>query len=83
LPGAYETAASILGALRTNDLYDRPDNYWEAVAPRYRAMSVADMDSAARAVIDPSRFVWVIVGDASVVRPQLEGLGLPIEVVTP
>jgi predicted Zn-dependent peptidase len=83
LPGAYETAASILGALRSNDLYDRPDNYWEAVAPRYRVMSIADMDAAARAVIDPSRFVWVIVGDASAVRPQLEGLGLPIEVVTP
>ncbi|HYD87342.1 MAG TPA: pitrilysin family protein [Vitreimonas sp.] len=83
LPGAYETAGSILGALRSNDLYDRPDNYWEAVASRYRAMSAAEMDAAARAVIDPSRFVWVVVGDASVVRPQLEGLGLEIEVVTP
>jgi len=83
LPGAFETANAILGALRSNDLYDRPDNYWEAVAPRYRAMSAADMDAAARAVIDPSDFVWVVVGDVSVVRPQLEGLGLPIEVVTP
>jgi predicted Zn-dependent peptidase len=83
LPGAFETASSILGALRSNDLYDRPDNYWEAVAPRYRAMTAAQMDAAARAVIDPSEFVWVVVGDASVVRPQLEGLGLNIEVVTP
>jgi zinc protease len=83
LPGAYETAGSILGALRTNELYDRPDTYWEDVAPRYRAMTAAEMDAAARAVIDPSRFVWVVVGDASVVRPQLEGLGLDVEVVQP
>jgi predicted Zn-dependent peptidase len=83
LPGAYETANSILGALRSNDLYRRPDNYWETVAPRYRAMTAADMDAAARAAIDPSGFVWVVVGDASTVRPQLEGLGLPIEVITP
>lgn len=83
LPGAYETAASILGALRSNDLYDRPDDYWEAVAPRYRAMTATQMDAAARAAIDPSEFVWVVVGDASVVRPQLQGLGLEIEVVTP
>jgi predicted Zn-dependent peptidase len=83
LPGAYETAASILGALRSNDLYDRPDDYWEAVAPRYRAMTAAEMDAAARASIDPADFVWVVVGDASVVRPQLQGLGLEIEVVTP
>jgi len=81
LPGLYETAASILGALRSNDLYARPDNYWEAVAPRYRAMSAADMDAAVRGAVDPSRFVWVVVGDAAVVRPQLERLGLPVEVV--
>ena len=35
---------------------------------------------AARAAIDPSRFVWVVVGDAAVVQPQLEALGLPVEV---
>jgi predicted Zn-dependent peptidase len=81
LPGAYETAASVLGALRSNALYRRPDDYWEAVASRYRAMSAADMDAAARAAIDPARFVWVVVGDASVVRPQLDGLGLDIEVI--
>ena len=83
LPGAFETAGSVLGALRTNALYNRPDDYWERVASRYRAMSAADMDSAARAAIDPARFVWVVVGDASVVRPQLASLGLPVEVVTP
>ncbi len=81
LPGSFETAGAVLGALRSNQLYRRPDNYWESVASRYRGMSAADMDAAARAVIDPSRFVWVVVGDASVVQPQLEGLGLDIEVV--
>lgn len=81
LPGSFETAGAVLGALRSNQLYRRPDNYWESVASRYRGMSAADMDAAARAVIEPSRFVWVVVGDASVVGPQLEGLGLAIEVV--
>ena len=32
--------------------------------------------------IDPDNFVWVVVGDARRVRPQLERLGLPIEVMT-
>lgn len=81
LPGSFETAAAVLGALRSNQLYRRPDNYWESVASRYRGMTAPQMDAAARAVIDPSRFVWVIVGDASVVRPQVENLGLDIEVV--
>jgi len=81
LPGSFETAGSVLGALRSNQLYRRPDNYWESVASRYRGMSAAQMDAASRAVIDPRQFVWVIVGDASVVRPQVEGLGLDIEVI--
>lgn len=53
------------------------------LAGRYRGMTATQMDQAVRSVVDPSRFVWVVVGDASVVRPQLEGLGLPIEVVQP
>ena len=80
LPGGFETSAAILGALRSNALYGRPDTYWEEVAPRYQAMTASGLDQAARAVIDPNRFVWVVVGDASVVRPQLEALGLPVEV---
>ncbi len=39
LPGQFETSAAILGALRSNALYRRPDNYWETVADRYRAMT--------------------------------------------
>ena len=82
LAGQFETSSAVLSAMRSNALYDRPDNYWETVAGRYNAMTAAEMDAAARAVIDPSRFVWVVVGDAEVVRPQLEQLGLPIEEVT-
>jgi zinc protease len=80
LPGGFETAASVLGAMRTNVLFGRPDNFWETIAQRYEGMSVADMDAAARARLDASKFVWVVVGDAATVRPQLEGLGLPVEV---
>ncbi|MDP2117814.1 MAG: insulinase family protein, partial [Brevundimonas sp.] len=83
LAGSYETSAQILGALRSNALYGRPDDYQETLASRTRALTAADMDAAARAVIDPSRFVWVVVGDAAVVQPQLEALGLPVEVREP
>ena len=70
-------------ALRSNALYDRPDNYWETVADRYRGMTVQVLDETARRYINPGNFVWVVVGDAAVVRPQLARLGLPIEVVEP
>jgi zinc protease len=82
LPGQFETSPAVLGALRTNALYRRPDDYWERIAARYRAMDAATLDSTARRYVNPANFVWIVVGDAATVRPQLETLGLPIEVMT-
>ncbi|HLL30616.1 MAG TPA: pitrilysin family protein [Allosphingosinicella sp.] len=83
LAGQFETSQAVLQALRSNALYRRPDNYWEAISDRYRGMTISTIDQAARKVIDPKKMVWVVVGDAAKVRPQLKGLGLPIEEVTP
>ncbi len=80
LAGSYETSAAVLGALRSNALLNRPDDYQETIASRTRALTAAELDAAAKAAIDPSRFVWVVVGDAAVVKPQLDQLGLPVEV---
>jgi len=80
LAGGFETSAQILGALRSNALYGRPDDYQATLASRTRALTAAQIDEAARQVIHPDQFVWVVVGDASVVKPQLEALGLPLEV---
>ncbi|HZG07387.1 MAG TPA: pitrilysin family protein [Allosphingosinicella sp.] len=83
LAGQFETSAAVLGALRSNALYRRPDNYWETIAERYRGMTATGLNQAARQVIDPAKVVWVVVGDVATVRPQLGKLGMPIEVIDP
>jgi zinc protease len=82
LPGQFETSGAILGALRSNALLRRPDDYWMRIADRYRGMNAATLDETARRYINPANFVWVVVGDAARVRPQLDRLGLPVEVMT-
>ncbi|WP_086607880.1 M16 family metallopeptidase [Erythrobacter donghaensis] len=79
LPGRYETSPAVLGALQGNALFGRPDNYQETLASIYRDQTAEALDAVARAAIDTDKFVWVVVGDASKVRSQLEPLGLPIE----
>ncbi|MFL6743317.1 MAG: M16 family metallopeptidase [Sphingomicrobium sp.] len=81
LPGRFEGADDVLNALQALDLFDRADNYYETLAPEYRSLTAAKLDQAARSTIDPKGFTWIVVGDAAKVRPQLEKLGLPIEVV--
>jgi zinc protease len=80
LPGQFETAAAVLGVLRSNALFGRPDNYWETLGPRYQALTPARMDADIRRILGGPDFVWVVVGDAATVKPQLDKLGLPVEV---
>ena len=81
LPGEFETSGAVLGAMLNIDMLGKPDNYYETLAPEYRALDQAKLDAAARAALDPKGFTWIVVGDAAKVRPQLEKLGMPIEVV--
>jgi len=81
LPGQFETTASVMGAIESNVLYHRPDNYYETLASRYRSLTAADLDAAAKAAIDPNKLTWVVIGDAAKVKPQLDALGIPVEVV--
>ena len=79
LPGNFETSAAVLNAMQTNALYKRPDDYYERLADIYRAQTASGLDAAARASINPRNFIWIVVGEAAKVRPQLAKLGLPIE----
>jgi hypothetical protein len=50
---------------------------------RLQALTLDDAEAALRKHLQPSKWVWAITGDAKTIRPQLDGLGLPVEVVTP
>jgi zinc protease len=83
LPGRFETSSAVLQGMISNDLLGRPDNYFETLAPLYRAQTRASLDQAFRGAVTPEGFVWVVVGDAAKIRPQLEKLNMPIQVIQP
>jgi zinc protease len=83
LPGRFETSGAVLSAMMTNDLYRRPDTYYELLAGKYRGLTQAQLNAALKAAVDPQGMTWVVVGDAKVVKPQLDRLGIPVEVVQP
>ncbi|WP_447758585.1 M16 family metallopeptidase [Sphingopyxis fribergensis] len=83
LPGSFETSGDVLGGLRQIVKFGRPDNYYETLPATYEAMTAPEIDAAARKALSTGDLVYVIVGDAAVVKPQLDGLGLPVETVSP
>src|SRR3546814_1351416 len=80
-PGSFETSGDVLTEMQRDVLYERPFDYVEGLADKYRALTAKDLDSAARAAIDPDAFTWVVVGDKNKVMGQLQTLAMPIAVV--
>lgn len=78
LPARYETSGAVLAQMREDAAFGRPFDYVESLAGRYARLSAGEMDAAARAVLDPARLSWVVVGDKAAIRPQLDALGMPI-----
>jgi zinc protease len=81
LPGGFETSRAVLGAMQSNILYKRPDDYYATIAARYRALTLPQLRSVMAATLDAKKVIWVVVGDAKAVRPQLDKVGLPVEVI--
>jgi predicted Zn-dependent peptidase len=79
LAGNFEGSDAVLGGLQQIDLYGWSDDYYQQLATKYRALTPAQLDDAARKAIDPSKILWVVVGDAASVTPQLKQTGLPVE----
>jgi predicted Zn-dependent peptidase len=79
LPGEFERGTSFLGALERNQLLGRPDDYYVNAARRISALTTADLNRAVQ-VFGTDDLLWVVVGDAAKVEPQLKSLGLPLEV---
>ncbi|WP_062346680.1 pitrilysin family protein [Novosphingobium sp. CCH12-A3] len=79
LPGMFETSAAVLDGLAKIVNYQRPDDFYETLSARYGKMTAAEVDKAFRSKINSDGMVWVVVGDAAKVKPQLDKFGLPVE----
>lgn len=81
LPGSYEQSAAVLAQMQSDRLNKRPFTYAETLAGKYSALTAPALNEEMRAKVDPAKITWLVVGDAAKVKPQLETLGLPIEMV--
>ena len=83
LPNRYETNAQVLGALVANQLFGRDARYQAGLPAIYRSADAAVLDQAAARYLQPDGLTIVVVGDRQVVEPQLQALGLPLEILEP
>ncbi|HET9624213.1 MAG TPA: pitrilysin family protein [Kofleriaceae bacterium] len=75
LPGAYETADTVLGTVSGLVLYHRPDDYPQQRASHVNALTLDALKRAAAAV-QPTALTWVIVGDLKKIEQPIRALNL-------
>lgn len=75
LPGAYETAGSVMNQIGGILRYQRPDNYVELYKKHNEEISLETVQAAA-STIKPSALTWVVVGDLKQIEEAVRGLEL-------
>ena len=92
LPGRWETAGSVAGAVAGMVRFGFPDDYWEGYPEKMRTQTVETLSRAAQNVLRPGQLTWVVVGDRSQIEAGireadfgpiqlLDADGLPVEEV--
>ena len=75
LPGSLETLDAVGGSITSLVENRWPDDYYEKQAGLIRALKTTDLDSAAKKIISPDHFVWIVVGDRAKIEAGIRELG--------
>ncbi|WP_374474077.1 M16 family metallopeptidase [Arenimonas sp.] len=75
LPGSYETANAVLGAVGGIVRYQRPDDYVVQRKAKIEGLTPEAVHAAA-GTLKPEALTWVVVGDLSKIEEGVRALGL-------
>jgi zinc protease len=76
LPGSRETIDEVGQSIVELVQFGLPDDYYESLAGKIRALKTADVNDAAKAIVHPDHLIWVIVGDRSKIEAGVKEVGL-------
>ncbi|HEX6966755.1 MAG TPA: pitrilysin family protein [Gemmatimonadaceae bacterium] len=76
LPGRWETNGAVGASIAEMVRFGLPLDYYDRYAAAVRALTVADLNKAARQVVHPDHLVWVVVGDRAKIESGVRALNL-------
>ena len=81
-PLRFESTGGIAAAIEPIAIYGLADDFWQTYRDRLEAVGTAEAHAAAVELIRPDELLMLAVGDAKLIRADLEALGIaPVEVV--
>ncbi|HEX6058561.1 MAG TPA: pitrilysin family protein [Gemmatimonadaceae bacterium] len=76
LPGQWETNGAVALSLSELVTFGMPLDYYDRYAQMVRALTVPEVNAAAKDVVHPNQLVWVVVGDRSKIEAGIRELNL-------
>ena len=81
-PLRFESTGGIAAAIEPIAVYGLADDFWQTYREKLEAVGAAEAHTAAIELIRPDELLILAVGDAKVIRGDVEALGIaPVEVV--
>lgn len=74
LPGSFSTNAGFLASIIFSDSYGLPFDYAESSAARIESVTLEGVNNRARMSIEPSKLIWVVVGDLEKIEAKVRSL---------
>ncbi|HEX5216568.1 MAG TPA: pitrilysin family protein [Vicinamibacterales bacterium] len=82
-PGAFETTRGVASNLAELAVYGLPESFFSEYVPKIQAVSVADVERAARQYLQSDKFAVVVVGDLTKIEKGIRAANFgPVRVVT-
>jgi zinc protease len=72
-PIRYETTGAIAGALANMVTFSLPEDYYDTYRSQIAGVTTHDVLQAAKSHVRPDELQVVVVGNAEILKPQLEG----------
>jgi len=76
LPGSRETQEAVGSSINELVNYGLPDDYYDTMVGKIRALKPADTAAAAKIIVHPDNLIWVVVGDRAKIEAGIRELGL-------
>ncbi|MFB3920352.1 MAG: M16 family metallopeptidase [Terriglobia bacterium] len=76
LPGEWETMAAVGGSIDEIVRFGFPDNYFDTYSQKVNALTMDEINAAAKTVVHPNNLTWVVVGDRQKIEPVIKQLNL-------
>ena len=76
LPGSRETLDAVGGSIAAILDSRWPDDYYDTMSGKIRALKTSDLDAAAKQVVRPDNLIWIVVGDRAKIEAGIRELNL-------